>query len=145
MYATLAALRFDGGEEVEYVTAGHLPLLHYRRRQEDVVRRSVAQFPLGLFEGAAFQSNRVRFEAGDVFALITDGMVETADGQEAEFGLERLETILRNMAGRPLSEIFEAAFTAVTRHGAQEDDRTLLLLRALPGDNGAHIDCGLPS
>lgn len=144
MYATLAALRFDGAEEVEYVTAGHLPLLHYRQRQGDVVRRSVAQFPLGLFKGAAYRSARIPFEPGDVFALVTDGIVETADGQEAEFGLERLESILRNLAGRALSEIFEAALTAVTHHGAQEDDRTLLLLRALPRDTDAHIHSGLP-
>lgn len=139
MYATLAALRFDGSDEVEYVTAGHLPLLHFRRRYGDVVRRSVAQFPLGLFD-AAYRSARIHFEPGDVFALVTDGIVETADGQESEFGLERLEGILCNLAGRPLSEIFEAAFAAVKRHGAQEDDRTLLLVRALPGENNAHLD-----
>jgi phosphoserine phosphatase RsbU/P len=47
MYATLAALRFDGAGKAEYVSAGHPPLLHYRRRQKDVVRCRMAQFPLG--------------------------------------------------------------------------------------------------
>jgi len=131
MYATLAALRFDGPDEAEYITAGHLPLLHYRRRHQDVVRLSVAQFPLGLFEGTGYVSARIRYEPGDIFALVTDGIVETADGQEAQFGLERLEHILCTLAGDPLSDIFEAALAAVTRHGTQQDDRTLLLVRAL--------------
>jgi serine phosphatase RsbU (regulator of sigma subunit) len=131
MFATLAGLRFDGSHEVEYIAAGHLPLVQYRRRQRDVVGCNAGHFPLGLFEVDGYVSTRIHFEPGDVFALVTDGVVETADSQEAEFGLERLENILCNMAGYPLSEIFETAVAAVTRHGTQRDDRTLLLIRAL--------------
>src|SRR5713226_3535478 len=54
MFATLAALRFDSSNEVEYISAGHIPLLHYRRRNGDVVRYSMSQFPLGLFAGAGY-------------------------------------------------------------------------------------------
>ena len=132
MYATLAGLRFDGSNEVEYITAGHVPLLQYRRRQRDIVRcRSRAQFPLGLFEDADYISRRVRYEVGDVFALVTDGVVEATDQHEGQFGFEGLEQILCDSAERPLSEIFEAALTAVTRHGIQRDDQTLLLVRVL--------------
>jgi serine phosphatase RsbU (regulator of sigma subunit) len=132
MYATLAGLRFDGSNQVEYITAGHVPLLQYRRRQRDIVRcRSVAQFPLGLFEDAGYLSRRVGYEVGDVFALVTDGIVEAADEHEGQFGFERLEQILCDSAERPLAEIFEAAIAAVTRHGIQRDDQTLLLVRVL--------------
>jgi serine phosphatase RsbU (regulator of sigma subunit) len=131
MYATLAGLRFDGSDEVEFITAGHGPLLQYRRRQRDIVRRSINQFPLGMFARAGYVSGRVCFEAGDLFVLVTDGVVEAADGQEAEFGFERLEQILCDLAERPLAEIFEAVLAAVTRHGAQQDDQSLLLIRAL--------------
>ncbi|MGH9614854.1 MAG: SpoIIE family protein phosphatase, partial [Bryobacteraceae bacterium] len=99
----------------------------------DIVRYFIAQFPLDLFEGAGYVSRRVPYEAEDVFLLVTDGVVETADGQEAEFGFERLEQILCDLAGRLLSEIFEAALAAVARHGTQQDDQTLLLVRALAG------------
>jgi serine phosphatase RsbU (regulator of sigma subunit) len=132
MYATLAGLRFDGSNEAEYISAGHVPLLQYRRRQRDVVRHSMPQFPLGLFEGFGYASRRVRYETGDVFVLVTDGIVEAADGLDAEFGFERLEQILCDLAGRPLSEIFEAALAAAGRHGTPHDDQTLLLVRALP-------------
>jgi sigma-B regulation protein RsbU (phosphoserine phosphatase) len=133
MYATLAGLRFDESNQVEYITAGHVPLLHYRLRQGDVVRCSMDQFPLGLFEQAGYMSSRVPFEPGDLFALVSDGVVETDDAEEEEFGLERLEYILCDYAGRPLPEIFDAALAAVTRHGTPEDDQTLLLVRALKG------------
>ncbi len=63
--------------------------------------------------------------------LLTDGVVEAADGQETEFGFERLEQILCDLAARPLPEIFKEALAAVTRHGTQQDDQTLLLVRAV--------------
>jgi phosphoserine phosphatase RsbU/P len=131
MFATFAGLRFTGADEAECIVAGHFPILHFRRRQRDVVRRSMEQFPLGLFPDANYRSSRVRYEAGDLFALITDGVVETADAHDEEFGLERVEDILCKLAGRPLPEIFEAALAAVGEYGIQQDDRTLMLVRVL--------------
>jgi sigma-B regulation protein RsbU (phosphoserine phosphatase) len=130
-YATLAGLRFDGSNEVEFITAGHVPLLHYRPRHRDIARCSIAQFPVGLFENPGYVSARVPYEAGDVFVLVTDGVVEVSDRLGEQFGFQRLEQILRDLEGRPLSEIFDAALAAVTQHGMQQDDQTLLLVRAL--------------
>ena len=131
MYATFAGLRFSRSREVEYIAAGHVPLLHYRHRHREVVRRSMSQFPLGMFEDAGYASCRIPYEPGDVFALFTDGLVETLDAEERQFGLERMEDILRDRAVHPTSEIFQATLAAVMRHGEQHDDRTLLVVRAL--------------
>src|SRR5450631_1823085 len=54
MFATLAALRFDGSKEVEYVSAGHVPLLHFRKRMNDVIGHYAQQVPLGLVAGDAY-------------------------------------------------------------------------------------------
>jgi hypothetical protein len=35
MYATVALLQFDGSAEVEYASAGHVPILHYRDLSRD--------------------------------------------------------------------------------------------------------------
>lgn len=131
MYATLAGLRFNGSDHVECIMAGHVPLLHYRRSRRDVVRCSMEQLPLGLFHSAGYVSRRVRYEPGDLFALITDGVVETEDALAEEFGLERLEQMLCELAGRPLPEIFETALAAVGEYGKQQDDRSLMLVRVL--------------
>lgn len=131
MFATLAALRFDGSNEVEYISAGHVPLLHYRQRNNDVVSYSMAQFPLGLFAGSGYVSRRVRYEAGDIFGLVTDGVVEVGADRDLEFGFDRLVQILRDFSGWPLAEISEAVQTAVTGFGTQQDDQTVLLVRTL--------------
>lgn len=131
MFATFAGLRFDWSDEVEFTTAGHVPLLQYRSSQSEIIRHSIPQFPLGLFDDPGYVCGRARYEAGDVFLLVTDGIVEASDRQETQFGFARLEQILRELEGRPLPEIFDAALEAVTQHGAQHDDQTMLLVRAL--------------
>jgi sigma-B regulation protein RsbU (phosphoserine phosphatase) len=129
MFATLAALRFDASNHVEYISAGHVPLLHYRQRYGDVVLYSMPQFPLGLFPRAGYTGRRIPYESGDLFAIVTDGVVELGEDQDAETGLERLATILSELPGRPLSDIAAAIYTTIQRP-IQEDDQTVLLLRA---------------
>jgi serine phosphatase RsbU (regulator of sigma subunit) len=137
MFATLAALRFDGPNEVEYISAGHVPLLHYRRRSGDVVHHAMCQFPLGLFAAAGYAPQRIRYDAGDLFVLVTDGVVEAGDERDAADGFERLSQIVSDLADRALPEIAAAVNTEVARHGAQEDDRTVLLIRAVAGNDAS--------
>jgi serine phosphatase RsbU (regulator of sigma subunit) len=138
MFATLAALRFDGSEAVEYVSAGHVPLLHFRRKSNDVIRHYAQQVPLGLLAGDAYASRRIRFEVGDLFLLPTDGAVEIGEERDLETGLEALAQVLCEFNKNPLEEILEIVQSEISRHGAEHDDRTVLLVRALgrSGNNG---------
>ncbi|MDQ2841321.1 MAG: serine/threonine-protein phosphatase [Acidobacteriota bacterium] len=132
MYVTFAGLHFDGSNEVEFIVAGHPPILHYRRSNDDLTHCAMEQFPVGLFAATRYMSRRVDWGPGDLFAIATDGLVETTDSQDEEFGLERLGRVIAKHAGRPLPEIYAVALKEVSNHGAQRDDRTLLLVR-MPG------------
>ena len=141
MFATLAALRFDGSNEVEYISAGHVPLLHYRHRNKDVVRYSNSQFPLGLFDSADYVTQRIPCEPGDIFALTTDGVLEVGPDRDADLGSERLAQILHQLSARPLADVVETIYSDLQVHGPQQDDRTILLVRALdssPPDTNYH-------
>jgi len=131
MYATLALLYFDGSSEAEYSLAGHPPILHYREPTGDVARLAMEQFPLGLMPGGRYSSRRVRYSRRDLFLMMTDGISEVPDANDDEFGLERLEQLLRENAGQPLRQLWELIMGEVKRHGVQQDDQTLLLLRVL--------------
>ena len=74
----------------------------------------------------------MHFGSGDIFALVTDGLIETLNQEDEEFGLQRLEHLLLQNATRPLPEIFDALIAAVSAFGPQNDDRTVLLVRMLP-------------
>ena len=76
-----------------------------------------------------YASEHVQFGTGDVFALVTDGLIETSNEIDEEFGLQRLEQLLLQNASRPLPDIFDALITSVSAFGPQTDDRTVLLVR----------------
>ena len=129
MYATIALLYFDGSSEVEYSLSGHPPILHYRAPTEDIARLAMEQLPLGLIPGGRYSSQRVRYSARDLFLMISDGISEVPDENDEEFGLDRLEHLLRKNAAQPLPQLWELIMGEVERHGVQQDDQTLLLLR----------------
>jgi serine phosphatase RsbU (regulator of sigma subunit) len=129
MYATLALLYFDGLSEAEYSLAGHPPILHYRAPTGDVARLALEQFPLGLMPGGRYSSQRVSYSPRDLFLMISDGISEVPNETDEEFGLDRLEQLLRKNAVQPLPQLWELIMGEVKRHGVQQDDQTLLLLR----------------
>ncbi|MGA2095786.1 MAG: PP2C family protein-serine/threonine phosphatase [Candidatus Acidiferrum sp.] len=131
MYATLALLRFDGSREAEYALAGHPPILHYRHGSGDTARLSMEQLPLGLIPGGSYASKRVSFSPRDLFLMVTDGITEVANARDEEFGLTRLQELLAHNATRGLPEIWDLIMREVRRHGPQQDDQSLLLLRVL--------------
>lgn len=131
MYATLALLYFDGSSEVEYSLAGHPPILHYRATTGEIARLAMEQFPLGLIPGGRYSSHRVSYSPSDLFLMLTDGVSEVRNANDEEFGLDRLELLLRNNAGQPLTQLWELIMSEVKRHGVQQDDQTLLLLRVV--------------
>jgi serine phosphatase RsbU (regulator of sigma subunit) len=63
--------------------------------------------------------------------MMTDGISEVPDASDEEFGLDRLELLLRKNAGQPLPQLWELIMDEVKRHGVQQDDQTLLLLRVV--------------
>jgi serine phosphatase RsbU (regulator of sigma subunit) len=135
MFATLAALRFDGSKEVEYVSAGHVPLLHFRKKTNDVISHQAQQLPLGLLPArGAVVTRRIPYEAGDIFALPTDGALELGVDPDAEEGLAVLARTLSSFHDYPLPEILEILQNEIRRHGPQHDDRTVLLVRVPSSD-----------
>jgi len=129
MYATIALLYFDGSAEAEYALAGHVPILHYRHGSGDTARLSMEQFPLGLIPGGHYASQRVSYAPRDLFLLLTDGITEVVNERDEEFGLDRVEGLLRQNAEQPLPQIWELVMGEVRQCGEQQDDQSLLLFR----------------
>ena len=131
MYATLALLQFDGSAQAEYALAGHVPILHYRDRSRDTARLSMEQFPLGLIPGGCYASQRAGYSSRDLFLMLTDGISEVSNDRGEEFGLARLEQLLTQHSAEPLLQIWDVIMEHVHRHGLQQDDQSLLLIRVL--------------
>jgi len=114
-----------------YVNCGHNPPLLFgtngRREVLDCGRRA-----LGMMDGEPFQPATVTLHPGDTLALYTDGVVELTDADWAEYGVERLEGLLRASASRPAREMIDAvvaATRAFTGRSSYDDDFTLVVVK----------------
>ena len=106
-----------------------LPILVRRGRSHSIRAEGV---PLGLLENTDYQETSVNIEKGDLLAMFSDGLVEAASS-EVEFGMRRLENLLRENARRPLAEIIDRVFSEIARFERghpPRDDQTLMLVRA---------------
>jgi len=91
-YATLVCGRATTTGEVEICNAGHLPPLLIQNKQ--VTSIAATGLPVGVFCTESFTVSRVQMEKGDTLFLYTDGLSETRDGFETEYGSERLSRLL---------------------------------------------------
>lgn len=129
-YVTFACVRCAEGGRVEYSLAGHGPILHYHARSKAISQIGMEQFPLGLFASANFESGNAEMEPGDILALLTDGLPEVTDAKDEQYGLERIGKFVAENARGGLTDLTEKLFAEVRRHGQQNDDETLVLVRA---------------
>ena len=131
MYATFAGLRFEGGGRVEYLIAGHPAIFHYHAANKKAERRGMEQFPLGLTGDCVYDSAIASYDPGDLFVLLSDGVIETENSQGAEFGFDGVERVVVQHGAEPLKEIMDRLMSELEKFGYRADDQTVLLIRAM--------------
>lgn len=131
MFITFAYAAWDGGPDLAFSSAGHVPLLHYRASIGGIEQRTVSNLPLGILLSQDFASSSLRFERGDILAIVSDGFSETFDSKGRDFGMTGIEEILQNARGKDLREISAELRAIVCAYGEQRDDQTILLVRRL--------------
>jgi phosphoserine phosphatase RsbU/P len=91
--------------------------------------------PLGIFPEAQYDETAVDLQPGDVVLFASDGILESENVKQEEFGIARLATLLKSVSpGHSARDIAEQILGATDQHGgagvAPRDDRTLVVLRA---------------
>jgi hypothetical protein len=129
VFVTFACIAGGNGPDLSFALAGHLPILHYSKRERLVLERSVSNLPLAIVPDAEFASASLICEPGDVLAILTDGLTEVADKQERELGIEPLKTVFIDSSEASLPEIMNRLRTIAQERGPQGDDQTVLLVR----------------
>lgn len=82
--------------ELEYINAGHNPPL-LLKNGELHEKLSAGGLILGLLEDDFnYESGKIKFEAGDLLFLYTDGITENKNSRDEEFGEERLQEYLES-------------------------------------------------
>ena len=131
--AIIAALD-PGSGRFSYTNAGHNPGLLVRA-DGSVQRLAANGLPLGLFPVVEYEKAEIILGPGDLVMLYTDGITEAANPKGDEYGLDRLQEVVRKHSQEPLVALAVAIETAVevfvdgTPFG---DDRTIVMLRREP-------------
>jgi len=131
MFVTLALVLPGKSNDLHFVTAGHLPILHFRSANGSVCELSTPNPPIGIFKEQKFASSHVEFSSGDIAVLLTDGLTEAANENEEEYGLERVKQQVAKHSGESLKVLCEILLGEARKFGKQMDDQSVLLVRRL--------------
>ena len=97
-FLTLSIASIDKTGKIKYSNAGHLPLLHYKKREQSFVDINPAGIGIGFNDKGVFEKiladERVKTESGDIICFYTDGVTEAMNHAKMQFGQERLQRII---------------------------------------------------
>src|SRR5271165_725266 len=112
---------------------GTLPLLV---RNGEVTEINVTGMPLGLLPEAEFDEQTLTLVPGDIVVFASDGIHESMNKDQEEYGVERLKALLATvMPSDPGYTVEQRIVKATDEHSGvgrpPHDDRTLLILRVI--------------
>ena len=131
MFLTCAFLKFNSKNTVEYSTAGHLPILKLANDSNNFDELIIKHLPIAATKDFTYTTNSTVCNKNDLFIFVTDGITETSNKQDEEFGMEKIKKIILNNRHDELSHIYEKINNKLALYGKQKDDQSILLIRCL--------------
>jgi sigma-B regulation protein RsbU (phosphoserine phosphatase) len=132
-FIAMAFAVYDAGERrLTLANAGApYPVL---MREGVVTQICASGVPLGLFPDTKYDEVTVSLFPGDTVLFASDGILESADSLEVEFGMARLTAVLQSVTPQQTaSEICDLVLDATDAYSGgghtPSDDRTLIVLR----------------
>jgi len=118
---------------LKYINAGHNPPL-IGRADGTIAQLSSGGFPLGIMPGAEFEVGQNTLSTGDVLVVYSDGVSEANNIHDEEFGMERLEEVVRKnvtASASGLRDKVESSLSSFTQTAPANDDITLVIVKKI--------------
>jgi sigma-B regulation protein RsbU (phosphoserine phosphatase) len=135
-YVTAAYLFIDMAKGIlTYSAAGHPPMLLWGASSAGVRDVEENGLFLGKFPWATYSSVELPFSPGDWFLLYSDGIPETANHSEVEFGTERFREFLATQQSTSANQFADCLLEELSRWADRgpgeeaEDDVTLVAIQ----------------
>lgn len=125
---------------LRYVNAGHSAPILVRRGMKRAERLSEGGPVLGLLPNAQYSAGAVAIDVNDMLILYSDGISETTNREEQEFGEQRIEGMVERNSDASPFELCDRILGSVIAFGGgrpAQDDRTLLVVRFKKQDDGS--------
>jgi serine phosphatase RsbU (regulator of sigma subunit) len=130
-YATLFFAEYDDRRQrLRYANCGHLSGLLFHA-DDTLERLDTTASVLGLFDEWECAIGERQLRPGDLFVLYTDGVTESFNEAEEEFGEQRLVEACRKRRGLPSQALLESIVDDVRTFSPHEqyDDITMIVAR----------------
>jgi phosphoserine phosphatase RsbU/P len=114
-----------------YVNCGHNPPLiaHVDGRVDQL---DSGGFPLGILPFATYELGQVQLKTGEALVIYSDGVSETVNPQDEEFGVERLAQVVKDnlfKSASGLRDRIESALSKFADTADAADDITLVIVK----------------
>jgi len=93
-YATLVCGKASSSGEIDLCNAGHCPPLWVHGAEASPIEGT--GLPVGLFRGGQYSHSEMRLAKGESLVLYTDGLTESQNESNTEYGLTRLTRVVTN-------------------------------------------------
>jgi len=138
LFATIALYTFWPMEQrVSYSNGGHLPILIYREDKKEIQQYAALGLPIGIESDVQYETKELLLNKKDAVLLCTDGIIETRNGKQEEYGFKRLEknfikTVEEFSTAREVLKQLVQTMVDFQGSVSPVDDRTLVVMRAMP-------------
>ena len=118
---------------LRFLSGGQGPILHFCAAEAACVAYKATSFPMGAMPLAKLRpAIEISLAPDDVLVLLTDGIYEYEDATGAQFGVQRVEQVLREHHRGDSATLARHLLQAVrdfARGAPQDDDVTMVLLK----------------
>jgi sigma-B regulation protein RsbU (phosphoserine phosphatase) len=136
-FISLSITRISPGGEFCLARAGHMPLIYYSAGSKKLQIIEPGGIAVGLENGGRFESAieeiHLKPQPGDVLVYYTDGVIETMDQEQNQYGELALNKIISENAQFSASDIKEALLRDLARfrgNAPPQDDLTFIVVKA---------------
>ncbi|RKY98132.1 MAG: response regulator [Ignavibacteriae bacterium] len=131
VFATLSVLILDNKNMVlKYSGAGDLPLFYKNAYDGSVSKIKSDGMLLGFAEDNKFEDLIIELNLNDSFVVTTDGLIESWNAEEKQYGTKRLiELLSSTKVNEDLLTAIQKDFNAYTNE-QYEDDLSVIILKA---------------
>lgn len=136
IFFTAIGVTIENEEKISVIRAGHSPFLHYcceTGECNEVVPRGIG---LGMNDNGLFSKTIEEFKAdlkhGDLFVFFTDGVTETKNKFNEDFGTDRLKNIIRKAKDKNVNDILDSILynVQIFKETAElDDDLSLMIIK----------------
>ena len=116
---------------IHYSNAGHdWPFLI--GNDNTIQRLKTGGLMLGLIPQAEYEDERIAMQVGDLLVIQSDGISEAMNGNQEQFGEDRLQSIILQHKNRSAEEIIDTVVKEVRNHAGahpQSDDITIMVIK----------------